>query len=244
MIQQMPTKLLYLEDMQALTAEAQVVEVSKEDDKDVVILDQTILYPQGGGQPFDQGVIESATGTLWVDSVRFSDGIVKHFGTFEKGSLNMGETVNCRVNAQRRALHSRVHSAGHVIDMAVAAMRLPWKPAKAFHFPEGPYVEYEGSLENLDKEELREQLEKLCNDSIHKGVATSIRFMNKEDMKDVCLFVPDYLPPDKPARVVMYGDFGIPCGGTHVADVRDIGAMTIRKLKAKGSTIRVSYAVD
>ena len=48
-----PTKLLYLADMQQLECKALIVEISKQDDKDVIVLDQTVFYPQGGGQPFD-----------------------------------------------------------------------------------------------------------------------------------------------------------------------------------------------
>ena len=45
------TKLLYLEDFSLLTSDASVVDVLNEEGRDVVLLDQTIFYPQGGGQP-------------------------------------------------------------------------------------------------------------------------------------------------------------------------------------------------
>jgi Ser-tRNA(Ala) deacylase AlaX len=62
-------------------------------------------------------------------------------------------------------------------------------------------------------------------------------------MAALCHFVPQELPAGKPQRVVLYGDFGVPCGGTHVANLGDIGRIVIRKLKPSGQTIRVSYAV-
>lgn len=238
-----PTKLIYLEDFSLLASDAKVLEIVQENGKEIVILDQTIFYPQGGGQPYDKGNIEVPSGKFLVEEVRFADGVVKHIGKFESGSFQIGESVKCVVDEARRALHSRIHSAGHVVDMAVTALKLNWVPGKGYHFPEGPYVEYAGSLDGLDKEKLKTDIENLCNKFVNENRETKLLSMDKEKMKEVCHFVPDYIPERKPARVVMYGDFGVPCGGTHVGHLGDILKMTIRKIKAEGSNIRVSYDV-
>lgn len=62
-------------------------------------------------------------------------------------------------------------------------------------------------------------------------------------MHEVCAHVPDYIPQGKPARVVLFGDFGVPCGGTHVADIKEIEHMTIRKVKAAGKNVQVGYDI-
>lgn len=49
------TKLLCLEEMNALSCTAEVVDIFEEDGKTVAVLDQTVFYPQGGGQPYDKG---------------------------------------------------------------------------------------------------------------------------------------------------------------------------------------------
>ena len=221
-----------------------VTEVLEENGKSVVVLDQTVFYPQGGGQPYDQGTIESVSGKLLVEEVRFVDGTVKHIGRFELGTFQPGEAVTCKVDGARRALNSRIHSAGHVVDMAVHALKLGWVPGKGYHFPEGPYVEYAGKLDALDKEKLKIDLESRCNAFVKEDRVTKLVFMPKEKMHEVCHFVPDYIPEGKPARVVMYGDFGVPCGGTHVARLGDIRHITIRKVKAEGEHIRVGYDVE
>lgn len=240
----MNTKLLYLEDFNLLTCEARVVSISEENGGYVVLLAQTIFYPQGGGQPYDKGGIEGPSGKFLVEEVRFADGVVKHIGKFESGSFQTGESVKCSVDEPRRALHSRIHSAGHVVDMAVTALNLNWIPEKGYHFPEGPYVEYAGSLDGLDKEKLKIDIENLCNKFVNENRETKLLFMDKKKTKEVCHFVPDYIPEGKPARVVMYGDFGVPCGGTHVGHLGDMRKMTIRKIKAEGETVRVGYDVE
>lgn len=249
------TKLLYLEDFIALDAEARVQEIAEENDKTVVILDATIFYPQGGGQPYDKGAMESGVGKFIVEETRFADGIVKHIGHFEKGGFSVGEQVKLSVDPERRLLHSRLHSAGHVVDMAVAALGLPWIPGKGFHFPQGPYVEYAGSLDGLDKDRIKGDLEELCKKFISENLETRIVFPTPDEMKKIMARNPAaIIPGDKPGRVVMFGSlaelttgsgqaFGVPCGGTHVQVLGEIGAITIRKIKAEGLNIRVGYGV-
>ncbi len=239
------TKLLFLEDMQMLTSEAIVLEVTEEDGKTVLILDQTCFYPQGGGQPYDQGIIQNEQAKFSVEEVRFVEGIVKHIGTFTlEGKFKFGDTVTCYVASERRHLHTRLHSAGHVIDMAVTSLGLSWTPGKGYHFPAGPYIQYTGTLEETGREELRKNIEEKCNAIIREGQETSIRFMPKEKMHTVCHHVPEYLPEGKPTRVVMYGNFGVPCGGTHVKNLRDIKSISIRKIKMDHGNIQISYDVE
>lgn len=237
------TKLLYMEDMQQLTCKAFVEAAEQKDGKSVVYLDQTVFYPQGGGQPYDTGVIDSGYSKFMVEEVRFVDGIVHHIGHYDGQPFMQGEGVTCSVDAERRALHTRFHSGGHVLDMAVNELGYDWKPSKGFHFPEGAYVEYQGSLGTEPKEEVIEKLSTKIQDILGRCITTDIKFVTKDEMAKLCRHVPDYLPKDKPSRVVLYGDFGVPCGGTHVAQLSDIGAETIRKIKAGPETIRISYTV-
>ena len=239
-----PTKLLYLEDFNLLTFEAAVVDALEENGKTIVILDRTAFYPQGGGQPYDKGILESPQARFLVEEVRFVDGLVKHIGQFDHDSFRKEESIKGTIEKARRDLHSRLHSAGHVVDMAVTTLNLNWIPGKGYHFPEGPYVEYAGSLNGLDKQQLKTDIENLCNKFVREGRATKLLFMNKEEMQSVCRFVPDYIPEGKPGRVVMYGDFGVPCGGTHVSNLSEIQQMTIRKVKAEGAHIRVGYDIS
>jgi Ser-tRNA(Ala) deacylase AlaX len=239
-----PTKLLYLEDMQRLTCDAYVERIDHIDGKTIVYLDQTVFYPQGGGQPYDKGTITSPDATFVVEEVRFAEGKVLHIGHFERSTLMQGEDVTCTIESERRQLNTRLHSGGHVVDMAVTELGYDWTPGKGYHFPDGPYVEYQGDLGDELKEAVIEKLNKKMVDVLSRGVRTEIRFMPKEEMSQYCHHVSDYLPAGKPSRIVLYGDFGVPCGGTHVAVLKDIGQVHIRKIKGQSGTLRVSYDIQ
>ena len=235
------TKLLYMEHMQQLTCETVVEGVEERDGRTVVYLDQTVFYPQGGGQPYDKGTITGGDGTFAVEEVRFMDGLVLHIGHFENGSFAVGDKVTCIVEKDRRELHTRLHSAGHVVDMAVNELGYDWVPAKGYHFPDAPYIEYHGSIGDEAGEQIAAKLESKVADILQRDTKTEIKFMPKEEMSRYCRHVPEYLPEGKPGRIVLYGDFGVPCGGTHVAELKDVRHVAIRKVKAHGDIVHVAY---
>lgn len=237
------TKLLYMEDMQQLECDAYIENVEQKDGKTVVYLDQTVFYPQGGGQPYDTGTITAGSTKFIVEEVRFVDGLVHHIGHFEGHPFMQGEDVKCVVDRERRELNTRVHSGGHLLDMAVNELGYDWIPGKGYHFPQGSYVEYTGSLGDEEKEAVIKKLSDKISEIQGRGIETTIQFVTKDEMAKLCRHVPEYLPKDKPSRVVLYGDFGVPCGGTHVAKLSDIGPETIRKINAGPDTLRISYDV-
>lgn len=66
------------------------------------------------------------------------------------------------MNADKRRLYARLHSAGHLLDIAVEKMGLKWLPGKGYHFEDSPYVEYIGSPDGSNLEELRRLLDEEC----------------------------------------------------------------------------------
>jgi len=92
------TKLNYLEDTHLFEAEATFLETKNHEKGTAVILDGTIFYPQGGGQPADQGKISTPNATFTVNDVRLDeDGTVWHFGIFENGEFQKGEKIKHKV---------------------------------------------------------------------------------------------------------------------------------------------------
>ncbi len=236
------TRLLYMESMWQTEGEATVEAVIPLEDKTIVVLDQTLFYAQGGGQPFDQGTIEGAKGVFRVNEVRFMEGVVKHGGMFESGSFEVGEKVKLHVEPARRALHSRLHSGGHIVDMALKRLGLIWKPFKGYHFPEGPYDEYVGTIEG-DAEALRAKIEATCAAVIADKAETWIEFLPAGELVARGYDVPP-IAPEKPLRLVHYGEeFAMPCGGTHVKCLAEVGTLRIRKVKQDKDHVRVAYEV-
>lgn len=243
----MATQLLYLEDFDVTTCAATVVAVQQTDDERTLVqLDETCFYPRGGGQDWDEGMIEGAGTAFAVEEVRLDEqGIVRHIGHFTSGEFTAGAEVACTVDAPRRELNTRLHSAGHVVDVAVDQLRPEWKPVRGAHYPHMSFVEYDGQVDTADAEALAQEIERIANDTIEQGADNEIRFMAVDEMATVCRHVSENIPTNKPARVVVYGgDFGVPCGGTHVRNVKNIGPMRITKVKTKKGLTKVSYELE
>ena len=64
-----------------------------------------------------------------------------------------GEEVTLSINEASRRLHARIHSAGHLLDIAMTKLgQTHLKPGKGYHFPKGAYVEYIGNIDNSIKD--------------------------------------------------------------------------------------------
>ncbi|HSW78049.1 MAG TPA: alanine--tRNA ligase-related protein [Candidatus Chromulinivoraceae bacterium] len=219
-----------------------------EDDRIDIQLDKTCFYPRGGEQDWDKGIItnESSPATFAVHEVRLDENaVVHHIGVYQSGELKSGDTVHCSVDANRREINTRLHSAGHLVDMAVDHLGLSWIAGKGAHYPHMSFVEYDAVITPKEAEIIQKDIERVANKLIAKGSRNEIRFMPFSAMHTVCKHVPENIPTTKPARVVLYDEaFGIPCGGTHVKDVHDIGRITISKVKSKKGITKVSYTVE
>lgn len=224
------TKLLYLDDMCRLHADARVVDVIQEPESVVLVLDQTVFYPQGGGQPSDKGSIKNDHATFDVQSVSMQDGTVLHKGVFTHGApFNVRDAVVLNVDPDVRHLHNRNHTAGHLIDYALESLGYAFTPHKAYHFPQGPYVEYCATMEQPEREQLQAALERAVNDLVQQDVPVSINLIDND--------------PKKRAMSIE-GRQPILCGGTHVLSTAAVGHVTIRKIKNEKGNLRVSYAVN
>lgn len=238
------TKLVYMEDFGVTECEAQVVSFDEHEGKQVIVLDQTCFYPKGGGQDFDQGNIVANEVSFEVEAVFFVDGEVKHIGHYVEGTLKVGDKIQCNVNEARRLLNTRLHSGGHLLDMAVRQLGWDWVPGKGAHYPDMAFVEYSGEFDGEQKQKYIDELQTEINKLLAKGSTNTIKFMTAEEMAATGAVVPDNLPKGKPTRAVFYDDFAVPCGGTHVKDIKDIGRLKVTNIKRRSGNIKVSYRVE
>jgi Ser-tRNA(Ala) deacylase AlaX/elongation factor P--beta-lysine ligase len=241
------TKKLYLDDFSLLECDATVIDATTtEDGLTTIILDQTCLYPGGGGQAHDLGEISWPDGQLKLTEVsKEKDGTVLHRGQLD-GALPRTDTlVRCVVDAERRSLNSRLHCAGHLIDYAVRKTGKNWKPGRGAHYPHMSFVEYEGEFNADEVEQLRQQIENEVNAFISRGGQVGVRQVPSEEARNYSEYIPEpILEKYQLVHLATYPeDFNVCCGGTHVADVTQIGHVEVTKVKRKDGRNRVSYTL-
>lgn len=232
------TELLYLSDTYLFQAQANILETSSDEFGDYVVLDQTIFYPQGGGQPADNGSINADNFSFKVSHVVLTpESEVRHYGE-SSGDLVEGE-VNLSVDESRRVHNAKLHSAGHLLDCAVAELGLKIKPTKGFHFPVGTYVEYEGVLE--DGNQYKGPLEVIINRMVEDDIPIVVKDLDSKEAEKEGIKAPE----GKSARFVEFaGHVGCGCGGTHIDSSKGLGKIVVRKLKSKKGNTKISYALE
>ncbi len=243
----MATKLLYLEEFDVTSCEAAVAEVRPSGDgRTIVVLDQTCFYPRGGGQDWDKGAIKAPDGQeFYVEEVRLDEtGSVLHVGSPEV-NWPAGTKVSCQVGVERRDINTRLHSAGHLVDMALQEFEPSWVPSKGSHYVDWCAVEYNVASDYVLDESLKDKLQKRVDELIKSDYQNKLMFMPPSEMSKYCRHVPPNMPANKPSRIVLYSDtFGIPCGGTHVKTLKDIGVVKIVGVKVKKGVAKIAYSVD
>ncbi len=262
-----PTVKLFLENSYLLECEdAKVVSFKFDEEKNQgeLILDKTLFYPQGGGQPTDIGTITVLNaGDFTVTMVRMNENQqVVHYGSAGERTkaflASSGSSAVLKVDSEKRMIYTRLHSAGHALDAAMRACGYPatrLKPTKGYHFLDGPFVEYEMAAGEplLSPEEiaaLPTQLTVEMHKLIEADIPTEVEDMPKE-LAIAALLEQDggegdaglthY--PDTVRMVKICGLF-IPCGGTHIKSTGEIGTdIKITKLKKKKQCVKVSYTL-
>jgi len=243
-----PTILTYLEDQNLYKAEAIIIDIQTlEDGRTSIILDHTIFYPQGGGQPYDQGTISSNTMVFDVQEVRFKDGIVHHIGEVREGEPHNG-SVHCAINTARRILNSKEHSAGHLIGCIVEKLRPELKASKGHHFPGECHTSYEGIISEEERAEFLDEVSARVNKAIEDKTPVEVRLVEYEELEEICDIIPGYVPKDKPSRImsIMFSDKPIvmPCGGTHVTNLSELKRVHIKKCSVKKGITKLSYECE
>jgi len=235
------TKLKYLDNTYLYKYEVTFREIKKNKKGKAVILNETIFYPQGGGQPSDTGEIISGENTFFVNDVRLDEsGEVNHFGDFRKGSFKMGDKVILKIDKDRRIFHARLHSAGHLLDSAVSKLKIEnLQPIKGHHFKDGSHVEYNGTVSN--PAEIIPALQKCIDELIEQDIKLEKKDITAEEVQTKGILA----PLGKPARVVNFEGFAMcGCGGTHINTASEIGRIIIKKIKSRKGKTKISYYIS
>lgn len=233
------TELIYLSDSYKKEITAKVIAVTKKGKGWEIVLDRTIFYPQGGGQPSDKGTIVGPNGNAKVTHVRLVEDVVIHECTLA-GELAIDDEVTATIDWDLRFHNMRIHSAGHIVHEAVKLVDPNIVPLKGEH-GDKPYIEYIGSL-TIDK---KYAIEKEANEIVFKNSALVCEFVSLEELMKRAAWVPAHLPKNKPLRILTIGNFApIPDGGTQVHTATEVGPISITEIENDGEHVRVRYHVE
>jgi len=228
------TEELFREDAQLRRCEARITAV----DEAGIRLDRSIFYPQGGGQAGDAGLLRLADGReLPIADTRkgAASGEIVHVpaaGADLSGWLP-GLLVTAEIDWQRRHRHMRFHTATHLLCALVP------HPVDGCSITAG-YARLDFHMtEPLDKETLTAGIARLVAEAHavgHRWITEAELDANPGLVRSMSV-----QPPRGQGRVRVLEIDGVdlqPCGGTHVANTAEIGAVIVTKIEKKSAKTR------
>lgn len=219
-----PTRQLYYEEPDSTEFDATVL---WSNDK-AVVLDQSLFYPEGGGQPCDHGVLSIGEKVLKVKDVQKHDGIIFH-SVPER--IKVGEIVHGRIDRDRRIGHMRHHTATHIVNGATRAVL-------------GDHVWQTGAQKSVDSaridvthfrritpDEIR-KIEALANEIVMQNIPLERVWLERDQAEKkygVRIYQGGVAPGSK-IRVIRIGHHDVEaCAGTHANKSSDVGPIKIIK---------------
>ena len=225
----MTTELLFRNDAYLRAATARVVATSERG----IELDRTIFYPQGGGQMGDTGVLVRDSGErIAIADTRKGEApdSVLHVLAAGTAMPAVGENVALEIDWARRYLLMRLHTALHVMSCVVVAPVTGGNIA-----PDKARLDFDIDMSLLDAERITRE----TNALIERSIATETVWITDEEMdaRPDLVKTMSVQPPRGSGRVRLLRIPGIdlqPCGGTHVANIGEIGAIRVLKIRSEG----------
>ena len=228
------TEELFREDATLAECDAVVTQV----DERGVQLDRTVFYPHGGGQAGDRGELVLADGrVIAIADTRKGEqpGDIVHVlaNPEDRAALAVGAAVRARIDVERRRAHMRFHTATHLLCALIP------HPVDGCSIT-ADYARLDFHMTDpLDKLALEAGLERL----VAEAHPVSQRWITDAelDANPGLVRSMSVQPPRGTGRVRLLEVQDVdlqPCGGTHVANTADIGAVVVRKIEKKSAMTR------
>ena len=236
-----PTDRLYYDDQTRMEFEAMVLEVFDREDGYDVVLDQTMFYPEGGGQPADHGTLASEDVTAAVRDVQLVDDVVVHRTDADPGT---GEFVRGTVDSERRWGHMRHHTATHLVGHAARQVL-------------GDHLRQAGAQKSTDSARLdvthyesvsRDQLEAIerrANELVMANEPVRQEWFDRNEAETAYGFdiYQGGIPEGEQIRLIHADADTQACGGTHVPYTGDIGTIKLLSSeRVQDGVVRLTYA--
>lgn len=232
------TRALYLEDSYLRECDATVVSVK---DGKFVVLDQTVFYPKGGGQPHDTGRMLRNGEVFGVVFVGKFSGEISH--EVDHAGLKAGDRVHCALDWEHRYELMRSHTAAHVFASMLCNGTGALVTGNQLDVDK---VRFDFSLERFEPQVLEEYVAKA-----NELFRTDAPVKWYELPRDEALKIPgvvkmaEAFPPNIPRlRIVEIVNVDRQAdGGTHVRSLREVGQIEVLKTENKGKNNRRVYFV-
>lgn len=226
------TEELFREDSYIKECEASVVAAGP----DGIVLDRTVFYPMGGGQPGDAGTIEWDGGSAAITDTRYGEGGIRHVPADGAVLPAPGTAVRAAIDWEHRYRHMRMHTGLHLL---------------------GAVLRYGVTGGNIGSD--RSRLDFDMEDTVDReDVSHRLQTLVDEDHPVRCRWITDAeleaqpelvrtlsVQPPKGAgrvRLLEIEDVDLqPCGGTHLRSTREVGRVTVAKVEKKGRRNRRVY---
>jgi len=232
------TEAVFYEDAYLKTLDAVVTAV----DGDWVELDRTLFYPMGGGQPGDTGFVTGADGGKHrvVDTRKGNTpGSIVHQLESPEHGIGVGDALSLEIDWERRyrlmKMHTGMHLLGSLIPVGVTGGSVGELKSR---------LDFDLGEHEVDKESLNRGLERLIAEA-HDVVIESIEDAELDANPELVRTM-SVQPPRGAGtiRMVRIRDVDYqPCGGTHLRNTREIGALQVAKIENKGKRNRRFHLV-
>ena len=204
-----------------------------------IVLDRTVFYPRGGGQAGDAGTLLLRDGARIdiADTVKGAEHDILHVPAAGQeaalASLREGDEATARIDWARRHRHMRFHTATHLLCAIVPHQ------TNGCSITDG-YARLDFDMvEPLEREHLERELARLVNEA--HDVRTRWITDEELDARPELVRTMSVQPPRGVGRIRLLEIDGVdlqPCGGTHVANTREIGAIKVVKIEKKSARSR------
>lgn len=208
---------------------------------DAIVLDRTVFYPMGGGQPGDTGTIQWDGGSVAVVDTRYGeDGEIRHLVADGQALPAVGTAVTATLDWDQRYLHMRMHTALHllgaVLQYGVTGGNISSNKSRLDFDME----------DTVDKEQVNADLQALVDGS-HAVTSRWISDAELEAQPELVRTM-SVQPPKGAGQVRLLEIDGVdlqPCGGTHLRNTSEVGSIKVGKVEKKGrKNRRVSILLD
>ena len=231
------TEPLFREDAYLKECDATVIEAAG----DAIVLDRSIFYAMGGGQPGDTGRISWDGGEAEIIDTRYGDGgAIRHIVAEGSTLPAAGVTVRATIDWDRRyrlmRMHTGLHLVGAVLQYGVTGGSISEQKSRLDFDMQDP----------IDKEKLGQDIQSL----VDADQPISCRWITDEELDAQPELVRTMsVQPPKGAgkvRLLEIRDIDLqPCGGTHLKSTGEVGAFHIGKIEKKGKhNRRVNFHLD